>query len=217
MTKHSFVCILVILIASMSLSSCITIINKVKVNADKSGTAFIGVEINMFSKLKTLSSDNISAKEKNTIISFPEIAKQKLSGLKGISNIKTYGIVNFGRFGVEFDFKNSKALNKAYYKLMDEDYRWFYPSLIKVKSSMIKVKNLSPYIKSYIEDNEDDLLSPNIIKYVDVATIIELPRQIKYARIGKGAISHNEKIFTNITPLKSIMNEEVSIGFRLKY
>jgi len=216
MQKQRFITIISVILLLFT-SSCITIINKVKVNEDKSGTAFIGVELNLFAQFKNLSSDNISVDEKNTILSFPEAAKQKLNGIKGISNVKTYGIVNFGRFGIEFDFTNSKALNKAYYRLMDEEYKWYYPSIIKIKNRKLIVNNISPHIKTYIEENDEEFLSSSIIKFVDVATVIELPREIKPSLNANGSISSNERIFTNITPLKDIMEQEVSIGFKLKY
>ncbi|OYT12279.1 MAG: hypothetical protein B6I18_01115 [Bacteroidetes bacterium 4572_112] len=216
MHKYRFITIISVLLLLFT-SSCITIINRVKVNEDKSGTAFIGVELNLFAQFKNLSSDNISVDEKNTILSFPEVAKQKLNGINGISNIKTYGVVNFGRFGIEFNFANSKALNKAYYRLMDEEYKWYYPNFINIKNRKLIVKNISPYIKTYIEENDEEFISSNIIKFVNVATVIELPRKIKASQIDNGSISSNERIFTNITPLKDIMEQEVSIGFKLKY
>ena len=214
MINQRFISIISILLLLIT-SSCITIINKVEINPDKSGTAFIGVEINVLAKFKSLNSD-ISKDEKNTIIKFPEVIKEKLKDIKGISNIKTFGVVNFGRFGVEFDFKNAKALNKAYYRLLDKEYKWYYPSIIKIKARGIKVKNVSPYIKSYIEENKDSF-SEDIIKFVDVATVINVPKPIKSVDNDEGSISYNKSIFTYIIPLENIMKDNASMGFRIKY
>ena len=205
-----------LLIIVLSMSSCVNIVNLFKINADKSGTAFIGIEINAVSGLLDLASEYIDNDFKKKITVFPAEADEKLKGLKGVSNIKSYLEVNSGKLGVEFDFKNPKALNTALYALLDKERKCYFPDIIKIRKHKVKIRDVSFYIKEYIEDNNEEM-SPLVINYIKYNTVVIFPKKIKSVKNNTGFISYDKKTYSNIVPIKDIMEDKAVMGAIIKY
>ncbi len=217
MRKQRFFSIAIILFLSFGMSSCISLLNEIKINSDKSGTAFIGIEVNALAGLINFDNDYIDKDTKNTILDFPNKAKTNLKGIKGISKIITLGKISQGRLGIQFDFKNTRALNSAYYALLDDKKKWYYPNLIKIKKHKVKIKNISPYIRRYINQNKNEMRTPTVMKYIKYRTIIKTPAPIKSINIKQGALSSDKKTMSLIAPLNSIMEEKISVGGNIWY
>lgn len=217
MQNRRFSSIALILLIAFTASSCINLLNEIKINADKTGTSFIGIEFGALSNFLDLDSDKLDPNIKSNVLDFPNIAKDKLQNIKGISSIKTLGVLSSGRIGIEFHFKNMQALNKAYYSLLDMDKKWFYPKLIKIKKHKIKLRDISNHIKSFVEDNNDNPENSKFINYLNFSTKINVPTKITTAKIGQGTIKNNGRTFINNTSLKSIMSNNAHTGVNFKY
>ena len=217
MKSNRFYSIALILLLAFTTSSCINLLNEIRINSDKSGSSFIGIEFGALSNFLDLDSDKIDPNIKSNVVNFPNIAKEKLQDIKGISNIKTLGVLSSGRIGIEFDFKNMKSLNKAYYALLNKPKKWFYPDLIKIKSHKVKLKDISSQIKSFVEDNNDNPENTKFINYLNFRTQVIVPTKITSAKIGNGTIRNNGKTFINNTSLKSIMSDNAHTGVIFNY
>ncbi|MCK5846391.1 MAG: hypothetical protein KAG84_03060 [Bacteroidales bacterium] len=208
--------VLVIILAFVG-SSCVNLLNEVKINADKSGSAFIGVEINALSGMINTDSDKLSKENKNSLLGFNAEAEKRLKGVKGISNIRATGALSFGRLGIKFDFENAKALNRAYYSLMDMEYKWYSPKIISIRNHSVKVRNVSSYIKDQVKESDSEFFTSSVMEYLNIATVIEVPNKITSVKMDVGEISYNGKTISIITPLKSVVETDATVGFKFKY
>lgn len=217
MHKNRLFSLLLIIVIAISSSSCINLVNHIVINKDKSGTAFIGIEINALSGLINTNTDELDKDSKDKIMNFTTPAMEKIKGIDGISNIKSSGLLKLGKYGLKFSFKNAKALNTAYYRLLDMDYKWYSPAIIKIRNHSVKVKDVSSQIKEYIAEDDSEFLSPTIIEYLNIATIIEVPNNITSVKMDMGETSYNGKTINVIIPLKSVLKEDASVGFKFNY
>ncbi len=206
---------LIALFSSIGLSSCVELLNEVTINKDKSGTAFIGIRVNALGGLIDMSSDYIDDEIRNSIIHFPSDAQSKLKDIKGIHSIETFTRIGQGRIGIEFQFDNPKALNKAYYKLLGENKKWYYPKLLRIRNHSVKAKNISPYIKRYFQHNESFITKSNLLKYLKYTTVIHTPKKIM--ETAKGNVAADGKTLLFSVPMKKILNESASCGNYFKY
>ncbi len=217
MLNRRFSSLILILLLAFTTSSCINILNEIKINSDKSGTSFIGIEFSALSTFLDMGSDELDPDIKSNVINFPNVAKEKLKNIDGISNIRTLGVLSNGRIGIEFDFKNMRALNKVYYSLSNHEKKWYYPNLIKIKNHKVKLKDISSQIKSVVEDNNDNPEYNKFLKYLNFRTQIIVPTTITSEKIGQGTIKRNGKTFINNASLTSIMNNNANTGVVFKY
>ncbi len=206
-----------LLILILGLTSCVDILNELNINADKSGTAFVGIKVNAISSLINLSGDYLDKEVKNSIISFPSQAASDLSTIAGIHNIKTYSKLALGKIGVEFEFDKPSALNKAYYKLLGKDKKWYYPNIIKIKNHKVKSLNITPFIKHYFDNNESMLTESDLLKYLKYTTIISMPKAIRDGSFEKGNLSKDKKVISYSIPMKRILEESVSTENSFRY
>ncbi len=207
----------IIFITLFLLTSCVDILNVVNINSDKSGTAFVGIQVNAISSLINLSGEDLQDEIKNSVVSFPSQAAADLSTISGIHNIKTYTTLALGKIGVEFEFDNPRALNKAYYKLLGKEKKFYYPKLISITRNKVKVKNITPYINYYFNNNESMLTKSDLLKYLKYTTLIKVPRNIKEGSFQHGNLSNNKKELRYSIPMKRIIDESASTSNELKY
>jgi len=198
-------------------SSCVDFLNEIKVNKDKSGSVFIGLEMNAIAGLVIMESDKVSPKIKEYIIHFPTETEKLLTGIDGISNIESFTQPAQGRIGVGFDFENQKALNKAYYKLLEMDYKWYSPNIVVIRKHKVKVRNATPYIKDYYDAYGDNIGDNSIVNYLHYKTVIHVPNSINSFNIERGSLSQNKSVFTNRISGKEILELDVNSGFSFKY
>ena len=212
---------LIILFSALSLlfgtTSCIDFLNEIRINKDKSGSVFIGLEMNAIAGLMITESDKVSPKIKEYIIHFPSESEKLIQGIDGISDIESYTQPAQGRIGIGFKFKNQKALNKAYYKLLEMDYKWYSPKLVIIKKHKIKVRNATPYIKDYYSEYNDSFEDKTIVNYLHYKTVIHVPNSINKFNIERGSLSSDKKVFSNRISGKEILELDANSGFSFKY
>ena len=156
-------------------------------------------------------------KTKNEIIGFPLEAAAILQGINGISEVKALSKIYQGRLGVSFHFDNPKALNNAYYALSQKDRKWYYPDLVKIKKHKVKLRNLTPFINHYLNQQQDSKLNDQMIKYVNYRTVIELPKSIKPNSVKYGDVNTDGVILTYVIPLREMVTNKQSTGNKVRY
>jgi hypothetical protein len=206
-----------IFILLVFLTSCVDLLNVITINPDKSGTSFVGMQVNAIGGLISLSGEDLQDEVKNSIVTFPSQAAKDLSTIKGIHNIKTYTTLALGKVGVEFDFDNPKALNKAYYKLFGKEKKWYYPKLISISNHKVKTRNITPFINHYFDKNESMLTESDLLKYLKFTTVIKTPSEIKTSSVQLGDLSNDKKELRYSISMKKILNESVSTANSFKY
>ncbi len=205
------------IVLMLGLTSCIDLLNEITINKDKSGTAFVGIKVNGIAGLINLDNDLLDKDVKNSIVRFPSQSASRIEGIEGISKVETYTKLVQGKLGVQFNFKNQKALNQAYYSLLGEEKKWFYPKMVKVSTHKVKIRNMSPFIKRYFEEN-DNLLSDNdLLKYLNYTTVIHLPSKVKDDSFNKGKLSKDGKTLSYSINMKKILEEDAACGNSMKY
>jgi hypothetical protein len=208
---------IIAIVLMLGMTSCIDLLNELTINKDKSGIAFIGIKVNALAGLINMDSDLIDKDVKNSVILFPSQSEARLKGVSGISDIKTFTKISRGKLGIQFKFINQKALNNAYYALLGEDKKWYYPKMLKISNHKVKVHNVSPYIKRYFEQNESILSDGDLLKYLKFTTIIHTPNEIKANSFAKGKLSSDRKTLSYSISMKKILDDKESCGNKLKY
>lgn len=198
-------------------TSCIDFLNEIKINKDKSGTVFLGLEMNAIAGLMITESDKVSPKIKEYIIHFPSESAELIKNIEGITNIESFTQPAQGRIGISFNFKNQKALNKAYYKLLEMDYKWYSPSFVIIKKHKVKIRNATPYIKDYYETYGDNLGDNSVVNYLHYKTVVHVPNSISKFNEESGSISQDKRVFITRISGKEILELDANSGFSFKY
>ena len=151
------------------LTSCITIFEKYKINADGSGTLEYIIDMSEMYEMMAAFSDST---EEMDMSGFDESMRETLPGLKnlsGISNIELTGNPTKFIAGVKFDFNNFDALNKAMAILFMNEEK----SEDKTKYVEIKGKNFTRFGLTSKEFNKEALLGSEELDEETMKTLLE--------------------------------------------
>ena len=197
---HKTIKIFGLLLIAMGLSSCIELIEEIKINPDLSGHYHLYLENNSLGLL-------FNALPLNLDIEKFEMDLQKLRKQKGISNFSTVILPKKGQFSIRFDFSDDKSLTRALYASFDAKKRYYNKSFLKVNKRKIIRPNLAPYLIKYLETN--DLLSeiPKDVLLDNVTYHYRLISQkdIKSTMPQATSLLLNQREYNQIYPLKEIL------------
>lgn len=180
-----------ILILAFSLASCIELEEKITVYSDKSGDYSLGVDLGM---LSGVAGDKIPAE----VVNFPQIVGKEITGVSGISNIKTEN--SDGKYFVSFRFKNQKSFKKAMLKLAAIKYDFAVPNYIKIRKHSIKKRDIHSLISKTVSSLDGDLLNQSFMgqslsSMITVKSTITTPSKVKRTRKNVNAIvEDNNKV-----------------------
>jgi hypothetical protein len=151
------------------LTSCITIFEKFKINADGSGTLEYIIDMSEMYEMMAAFSDST---EEMDMSGFDESMREALPGLSEISGIKNIGLTgNPAKFiaGIKFDFDNSDALNKAMAVLfMNEEYTTGDARYVEIKG-----KNFTRFGLTSKDFNKEALLGSEELDEETMKTMLE--------------------------------------------
>jgi len=201
----------------LSTSSCIDLLHEIKIKKDKSGVAFIGIESNAIGMMASLATSYLDEETKLNLNRLPINVIDKLKGIKGITQLEALTQPAQGRFGVRFHFDNPAALNKAYYALGNKEKAFFYPDIVKISRHRVKVRNVEPFVKYYLEHEQPDLIKDNYIKYLNVRIDIEVEGNIKSESIKQGKLNASGNRISYRFPLEQVMGQKTPLGTRFRY
>lgn len=168
--------IFIILFVSLSFSSCIELVEEIKINPDLSGEYHLYIEQNSFTRLLNAFSDNIDLSELKAHL---QILKQQ----EGISDFLTDINPKKGRFSVRFHFSDAKSLTHAFYASLGAKKQFYNKAFLKVNAHKIKRPNLTPYLVKYAESRELLTKIPNnkLLEYLHYNYKITSSKNIKSA------------------------------------
>jgi len=198
------------------LSSCIEIKETLTVNKDGSGNICLEVDMGKADKAFSQQNQQGNILFVNEIQSTPEKADSLLRSCKGISNLKT-NAGNKGLYSVSFDFKNSKSLNEALYKLFRQKKSAFRPDLVKVSKHKIRQMSFAPIIKKYAFRESSNMFSDLIYQMIKIETVYELPSGMKTVSNIKAITENDSKKVILKYCLFELLNNDFDYCITIKY
>jgi len=205
------------LILSLGLTSCIDLIDEIKLNGDKSGSVFIGIESQLLGSILSMAKEQMDPNAIESLEEFPNDSKDKLKDLKGIQNVKSFSQVSEGRIGISFDFVNAKALNQAYYALLDMEKTWYSPNIVKIGKHKISRRDLTPQLVKELNKSMPKLKESEYLKYFNLKSIVRLPSESKSIVYGEKQTLNNKKDIIMHYSFDEILNKEKSTAYKIKF
>jgi len=205
------------IILSFGLSSCIDLLDEITLNDDKSGSVFIGIESQLLGSMMSMAKEQVDPNTIESLEEFPNKSKDKLKDLKGISNVKSFNQISAGRIGISFEFANTKALNHAYYSLLDIEKTWYSPNIVKISKHKISRRNLTPQLVKELNESMPELKDSEYLKYFTLKSVVRLPAKSSSVTYGEGAELKNAKNISMRFSFSEILNKEYSTAYKIKF
>ncbi|MGD0709649.1 MAG: hypothetical protein ABR968_00565 [Bacteroidales bacterium] len=198
-------------------SGCIDIVEEITINPDQSGTVSFRMDMGELGGMAMdMGEKYVQGSLIKQIKNLPETVAGMLKGIDGLSNIKP--VTNKkGLYSISFDFKNSKQLNAAIYKLVDLKKRSFEPSYIRINKRRMIKKNYAPVLRLFIDKYKDQLTDKSILKLIYYKTIFHFPSEVRKFSNNKSILSSDKKTLEYKCNLDELLNTNVDIGNKVKY
>ncbi len=204
--------LIIIILTSFSLTSCIEIIEEMWVKKDRSGKVSLRVESGAVGFLFTTLGDYIQPKMLTEITSAPATYAKKLKEVKGVSKVHTVNDLKNGQLGLSFEFANPSALNHAWYSFLGLDKKFYHPRLYKISRHKLKKKNIHPYLQRYLLENKEQISSPEILKLIRFVTIYHLPGTIKKSKNQENTKLKQDTIVIQSHSVESLMKDKTDLS-----
>jgi hypothetical protein len=204
----------IIIFLTICLTSCFDLKEKIYIRKDGSGTFTFTVDMGQSKMLldmaKRMSGDDKLSSPTNNINNSFDKGKSDLEKIKGITNVKSITDENNYVFGVQFDFANIEALNKALEKTLKKDetkgggsyveYRWRKGELERLEKTNMKEKILTEVKKE--KQLEASGFDPSSIFYdVKYSTIFSFENKVKDVSHKGATLSEDGKTVTVVQKL----------------
>lgn len=203
-----------ILILSLSLTSCIDLVEEVSVNEDLSGTYEMRLEASGFGGLMGQMGGNID---------IPQISEldQRLAYLRnqpGISNVSKNIMAKDLKFNVRFDFEDEEALNNALYAMAQAEPNMFVKKILKVKKNKVIRPNLSPYLQRLLEEQNlsDQLPSEDILNYINYKFIVNTPKKVKRVSGDRAQIQSNKTTVISSYSFRELLIDQKNVYLKIR-
>lgn len=203
-----------ILILSLSLTSCIDLVEEVSVNEDLSGTYEMRLEASGFGGLMGQMGGNID---------IPQISEldQRLAYLRnqpGISNVSKNIKAKDLKFNIHFDFEDEKALNNALYAMAQAEPNMFVKKILKVKKNKVIRPNLSPYLQRLLaeQDLSDQLPSEDVLNYINYKFIVNTPKEVKRVSGDRAQIQSNKTTVISSYSFRELLIDQKNVYLKIR-
>ncbi|HOK22027.1 MAG TPA: hypothetical protein PLO66_04975 [Bacteroidales bacterium] len=206
--------LILIFILSIISSSCIKIEEYISINKDGIGYYKIKLDLSniaMFSQVMNSPSDKIADKIQYYV--------DNIRAIKGISNVNFAHSEKF--IEISFNFENTKAFKRVLKTITDSKFNIFTPNYIKLSNNKIVKKNISPYVKRFIEysgklqNNSNFTINDYTLGLVNFNTYIITPNEIKKVSHPLANKSKENEVVlkTNLRDLKYGFNNKIKVKF----
>lgn len=209
--------ILFFLLPLILLTSCIDLIEEIWVGDDGKGKVSFRLESESLGSLLGLASSYVNVDLLQEISKSPKDKAKVLKQVKGIHSIKTNGDFNKGALMLNFNFENGRALNKAYYAIFGLEKKWYYPAIIKVNKHRLKKKDLSKYLKKYINKNASDVKDNKVWDYLNYKQIYHFPQPVKTLKNDTQVKLIHKKTVIQSYSAKDLIQKELNLGNNIRY
>lgn len=211
--------ILFFLLITLTLTSCIEIRQEITINEDQSGKITLVLDMgSLTGSLLNAASKFINMDFLKQIQALPNKAVAKITGIEGITNLKA--IDGNGMYGVSYEFKDSKTLNKTFYKLFNQKKTFFKPSLLKIKKHQVKLINITPYLNLYYKLNKKDITNEELFKYINYKIVLNLPQPYKKISKNKENLTYSsddKKKLIFSFPVNDMLEKSLDTDIKIKY
>jgi hypothetical protein len=212
--KKSFI---VLLFLSLTLTSCIEIIEEFTINSDQSGSISYRLEMGeLSSMLKRFTGFTSNIPEAELKEKIEGLAKN-LEHMDGINNVNYITDAESGEFVLNADFTDPKSLNQALYQTFGYEKKIFTPEYIRISNHKFKRTNLSPWIKNYLKSENIELPEDYLLDLISIRTIVNLPDEVKKFRPSNAKISKDKNQVSILYPIAGLIENQTSMGLRIKY
>ena len=201
---------------SLTMTSCIDIIDEIVLNKDKSGKVFIGLQSQMLASVMSAARQELGPEMAEQLQSFPAASAEKLKDIKGIHEVNAWDVISEGRLGIAFSFDNPKALNRAYYRLMDMEKKWYHPKIVKIGRHHISRRNITPQLIEQLEENNPDIAAAPFIKYLNIRTVLRLPAEAKSVKSDKKAKVTDTGVQIHYS-FQELLQQDLSTAYKVRF
>jgi len=213
--KKKFLLIFIFLILLGS-SSCIEIIQLVKVNPDQSGNITIAMDMGELNAMFIAVAENvIDLSVLDEIKQQPFKSAKIIENIKGIRNIFPESNDKKGLYGLSFDFENDKALNEALFKMFHNNDKPLLPKVFKIRKNRIKITNTAPIIRYFTNKYQKNMKDNELLSYVTYKQVYVLPGKVKKVK-NKKSVIEEEKVIMSYT-LEELLKKKINIGNKIKF
>ncbi len=198
-------------------NSCIEIVEKIDINPDKSGKISFSINGGYIGA--------IAFKVLNKYVDMPfvdEIKKQSqmsaenIKSIKGIKNVEYISDDKKSLYYLGFEFKNSKKLNVALYKIFGYRKGIFKPYIKITKKKLVK-RNIFPALRFWIKKNKKSFYNKNLFEKITYKTVYSFPSKIKKTSNKKAVIKEDKKTVVFQCNFDEILNTDISVRNKIKY
>jgi hypothetical protein len=198
------------------LQSCIEISDEITINADGSGSIRVTIDVGEIggSMNNQNSQFDISFLEK--IRQIPAEASQILGQIEEIKNIQSTNDDKNGIYSVAFDFTNSRVLNQAIYSMAGKKKSVFMPSFIKISKHKLTKKDLSPYIRNMLKEQQKKSYNEMLFAFISYTSTCHLPSDVKHASNIKSQQPDTRTVITKFT-LDEMLKGGFDFGNVIRY
>lgn len=201
-------------ILSFISTSCIKIEEYISIN--ENGIGYYKIKLNlsniaMFSQVMNSPADKIADEIQYYV--------DNIRAIKGINNVNFAHSEKF--IEISFNFENTKAFKQVLKTITDNKFNILIPNYIKLSDNKIVKKNISPYVKKFIEysqklqNNYNFTINDYTLGLVNFNTYIITPNEIKKVSHPLANKSKENEVVlkTNLRDLKYGFNNKIKVRF----
>jgi len=204
-------------ILAFSLTSCIEIVEEIRINKNKSGNIALKIESDNSAMLLNIVENLFGNSYEDQVKAELTKIGGKLTKEKGIENVEINLNERDGQYGISCDFSTSADLNRALYKAFGYKKTIFSPGYIKVGSHKLKKFNIAPYVKKYLDKENISIPDNYITDLIDYKSIYHLPHEMKSVSNTNAEILNNSKTVILKFPIEEVLDNEANTGIRIRY
>lgn len=203
-----------LILASLTFTSCIDLIEEVTINKDLSGTYNMRIETSGFGGLMGQIGGNVEIPQLKELDYRINILRQQ----KGISNVSKVIRPKDLKFDISFDFESEESLNQALYAIAEAKPNMFVKKFLKVRKNKVVRPNLSPYLEKLIEEQnlQSQIPSDDMLNYVNYKFIVNTPKNIKRAVSNKAIISSDRKTVISTYSFRELLIDKENVYLKVK-
>lgn len=203
-----------LLVATLTFTSCIDLIEEVSINKDLSGSYEMRIETSGFGGMMS---------QMGGAPDIPQLREMKakinqLRGQTGISNVRDQIDLKQLKFNISFDFENDDALNTAMYELAGIEPNIFVKKFLKVKKNKVIRPNLSPYLDRLLKEQNfsEELPSEDMLNYVNYKFVVNTPKAIKRVSGDRAVIQSNQTTSISSYSFKDLLVNRENVYLKVR-
>lgn len=203
-----------LIVASLSFTSCIDLIEEITINKDLSGSYEMRLETSGLGGMMNQMGGNIEVPQIKELDYRINILRKQ----KGISNVNKNIRAKDLKFNISFDFEDEESLNQALYAIAEAEPNMFVKKFLKVRNKKIVRPNLSPYLDRLIKEQNlmDQIPSEDMLNYVNYKFIVNTPKKIRRAVSEKAIISSDKRSVIASYSFKELLIEKENVYLKVK-